>query len=269
MINKRRVWTVMRKDWRELMRNKQVAFSLVIVPMVFALILPSLFIFLGASVSPDADEGITGIVGGLAGGAIPAGYNVPQAVVYAIIVYFMAPFFLVIPVLVANITASSSFVGEKERGTIEGLLYTPLSNRELVIAKVISSFAPSIVLTWIAFLVYTLIAGTMGARAVGEIFFPTLTWLVMVVVIVPLISCLATSLIVMVSTKASTTQGAQGMAMFIVLPILAIVISQTVGLMLFDISLVLVAAPILIVLDALAFVFVVARFDRERIVTRL
>ncbi|MGL3150601.1 ABC transporter permease subunit [Microbacterium sp. A82] len=72
-------------------------------------------------------------------GIAPSGYTPEQTIVYAVIVCFLAPFLRVIPVMTASITASSSFVGEKERRTIEGLLYTPLTYRKLVLAKVLGS----------------------------------------------------------------------------------------------------------------------------------
>lgn len=270
MIDRQRVWAVMRKDWLEVARNKQVLSSLVIVPLVFAVILPAAVILLGSSdVLTSSVTGLQGFLDNLPAGIVPEGMTAAQTVVYAVTVYFMAPFFLIIPVMVASITASSSFVGEKERHTIEGLLYTPLNNRELVLAKVLGSVVPSVLLTWASFLVYVLIVGVGGAQVVGRVFFPTWTWVAMILVLVPLVGYLATSLIVAVSGRSSTMQGAQGAAMLIVFPILALVVSQATGLMLFDVTLVLVAAVGLAVVDAVTFWLVVAKFDRERTVTRL
>lgn len=270
MIDRQRVWAVVRKDWLEVARNKQVIGSLASVPLVFAAIIPAAVILLGNSgVLTSTVAGLQGFLDNLPPGIVPADYSVDQTVVYTVIVYFMAPFFLVIPVMTASITASSSFVGEKERRTIEGLLYTPLSNRELVLAKVLGSVVPSVVLTWVAFLLYSVVVNGLGWRLMGGLFFPTWTWAVIILALVPLIGFLATSLIVAVSGRSSTMQGAQGTAMFVVFPILALVVSQATGLMLFDVTIALIAAVMLAVIDVAAFVFVVARFHRERIVTRL
>ncbi|MCV2396197.1 ABC transporter permease subunit [Actinotalea sp. M2MS4P-6] len=270
MISWRRVQAVIRKDWLEVARNKQVLSSLVVVPLVFAVLLPAGVILLGDSgVLTSTIGGMQGFLDNLPAGVVPADFTAGQTMIYTLIVYFFAPFFLVIPVMVASITASSSFVGEKERRTIEGLLYTPLSNRELVLAKVLGSVVPSVVLTWVSFLAYTIIVNALGYRVMGGIFFPTWTWAVLVVALVPLVGFLATSLIVAVSGRSTTMQGAQGTAMFVVFPILAIVISQATGLMLFDVTVALVAAVVLAAVDVAAFVLVVARFERERIVTRL
>lgn len=269
-IGWRRVAAVMRKDWLEVLRNKQVLASLIVVPVVFAVLLPAGIILLGGSgILTSTIAGLQGFLDNLPHGVAPSAYTPDQTVVYAVIVYFLAPFFLVIPVMTASITASSSLVGEKERRTIEGLLYTPLTNRELVLAKVLGSVIPAVALTWIAFIAYAVIVGVLGAPMMGGVFFPTWTWAVLIILLVPLVGFLATSMIVAVSGRSTTMQGAQGTAMFVVLPILALVIGQATGLMLFDVTVALVAAVVLAIVDLLAFVFVVAKFQRERIVTKL
>lgn len=270
MIGWRRVQAVVRKDWLEVARNTQVLTSLVIVPVVFAVLIPTAVILLGNSgVLTSTIAGLQGFLDNLPAGLVPADRSVEQTVIYTVIVYFMAPFFLVIPVMTASITASSSFVGEKERRTIEGLLYTPLSNRELVLAKVLGSVIPAVLLTWASFIVYSIIVNGLGWRVMGGFFFPTWAWAVLIVALVPLVGFLATSLIVAISGRSTTMQGAQGTAMVIVFPILALVVSQATGLMLFDVTVALVATAALVLIDLAVFVLVVARFHRERIITRL
>lgn len=270
MIDRQRVWALLRKDWLEVARNKQVIAPLVVIPLLFAVVMPAAVVLVGNSgILTSTITGLQAFLDNLPSGIVPSTYSVEQTVVYAVIVYFMAPFFLLIPVMIASITASSSFVGEKERRTIEGLLYTPLSNRELVLAKVLGSVIPAVLLTWVAFIVYSIVVNVLGSPVMGGSFFPTWTWAVIIVALVPLVGFLATSLIVAVSGRSSTMQGAQGTAMFVVFPILALVVSQATGLMLFDVTIALIAAAVLVVIDVIAFLFVVGRFHRERIITRL
>lgn len=270
MIDRQRVWVVMRKDWLEVVRNTQLLTSLAVVPLVFAVLIPGAVILLGGNgILTSTIGGLQGFLDNLPTGIVPAEYTADQTIIYTVIVYFLAPFFLIIPVMTASITASSSLVGEKERKTIEGLLYTPLSNRELVLAKVLGSVLPAVGLTWAAFALYAIIVNVLGGPAMGGVFFPTWTWAVLIVVLVPLVGFLATSLIVAVSGRSSTMQGAQGAAMLIVFPVLALVVGQATGLMLFDVPVALGAAAALAFIDLATFFFVVARFHRERIVTRL
>ena len=57
--------------------------------------------------------------------------------------YFLAPLFLIIPLMVAAIVGAESFVGEKERHTLEGLLYTPATDLELYAGKVLAGAVPA------------------------------------------------------------------------------------------------------------------------------
>lgn len=270
MIDRRRVWALVRKDWRELMRSKQIIAPLVIIPLLFVVVTPTAVILLGNN--PVIASSITGLqtfLDKLPRGIVPVGYSAEQTMVYAVIVYFMAPFFLIIPVMVASITASSSIVGEKERRTIEGLLYTPLTDRELVLGKVLASVIPSIGIAWASFLVYTIVVNSLGGPVLDGLFFPTWTWIVIVLALVPLIAFLATSLIVAVSGRSTTMQGAQGAAVLIVLPVVGIVVSQASGLMLFDTSVAVASAIALLVVDAVVFALVAGNIRRERILTHL
>ena len=52
-------------------------------------------------------------------------------------------------------------------------------------------------------------------------------------------------------------------------PVIALVVGQATGLLLFDISIAILASAMLLVIDVAVFTVVVGRFQRERIVTRL
>ena len=270
MINRQRIWALMRKDWRELSRNKQAVAPLIIVPLLFVVVLPVAVILLGDNTALTSSiGGLQGFIDHLPQGLVPADLSAQQTVVYAVLVYFMAPFFLIIPVMVASITAASSFVGEKERRTIEGLLYTPVTDRELVLAKILVSVIPSVALAWVAFLVYTAIVDLLAGPRLGGIFFPTWTWVVIVVLLVPLIGFLATCLIVAVSGRSTTVQDAQSASVLVILPVIGLVVSQAAGLLLFDTRVALVASAAVLVFGIVVYLGVVGRFRRELIVTRL
>ncbi len=109
----------------------------------------------------------------------------------------------------------------------------------------------------------------LAGPRLGGIFFPTWTWAVIIVGLVPLVAFLATSLIVAVSGRSTTMQEAQGSAVLVILPVVGLVVSQATGLMLFDLTIALVACAALLLIDIGVFLAVVGRFRRERIVTRL
>lgn len=66
--------------------------------------------------------------------------------------YILPVFFLIIPVMAASIMSASAFVGEKEKHTLETLLYCPLSVKQIFCAKVMASFFLSMLISFISFL---------------------------------------------------------------------------------------------------------------------
>lgn len=270
MIRPDRVRALVLKDWRELARTPQVIAPLVVVPLLFVVVIPTAVILFGANeVVGSAIAGLDSFVRNLPAGLLPEGATPAQTIVYAVVVYFMAPFFLLIPVMVASIAASSAIVGEKERRTLEGLLYTPLTDRELVLGKMLVSMIPAVGIAWASFLVYTLLVTVLAGPMFGGLFFPTPTWAVIILALVPLVAFLSTGLVVAVSGRSTTVQGAQGTAVLVVLPVIALVVGQATGLLLFDTTVSLVAAAILVIVDVVVFVTVSGQIRRERLLTRL
>ena len=87
-----------------------------------------------------------------------------------------------------------------------------------------------------------LYVNVLGGPILGGVFFPTPTWIVIVVALAPLVAFLATSLIVAVSGRSTTVQGAQGATVLVILPVVALVVGQASGLLLFDMSVALIGA---------------------------
>jgi ABC-type Na+ efflux pump permease subunit len=259
-----------RKDWLELLRNRQALVPVIIVPLIFVVVLPALVILAGNSsfISVPAGD-LEDFVEIFPESLVPDGYSAEQTLVYAAITYMFAPFFLIIPVMIASISASSSFVGEKERRTLEGLLYTPLSNRELVLAKVLASFIPAVVFTWASFIVFTVLVNSLAWTLFDGPFFPNWTWVLMALFLVPLVAFLSVLLIVAVSQRSTTMQSAQGASVFLVLPIIGALISQASGLFFFDVTVVAIAIVLVALIDLAAFWLVVRSFQRESLLLRM
>ena len=78
----------------------------------------------------------------------PAALAIIKALIVLILVYFFAPFYLILPLMVASVIAADSFAGEKERKTLEALLYTPTTDGELFLAKMLSAWTPAVAVAW-------------------------------------------------------------------------------------------------------------------------
>ena len=95
-----------------------------------------------------------------------AGLDGVQMWIVLAVVYMFAPFFLIIPLMVSAVIGADSFAGEKERKTLEALLYTPATDTELFLAKVLSALTPAIVVSWGR--VHTLCARGQRGRLAGD-----------------------------------------------------------------------------------------------------
>jgi len=82
------------------------------------------------------------------------GMDQTQSGIVLLIGYLFAPFFLIMPLMFSTVIAAESFAGERERKTIEALLYTPATDTELFLGKVLAAFTPAVLITWGGFIAY-------------------------------------------------------------------------------------------------------------------
>jgi len=258
-----RVRALVLKDWIELGRNRQVLLPIVLLPTVFALFLPVTLI--AVSRQPAALADLDFLHSYLE--ALPR--DVAADPTRALVEYFMAPMFLMIPVVVATVLATAAFVGEKERDTLEGLLFTPLTDRELVVGKILVSWVPAVLVTWLSTALYALVVAAMVQPWEDGWRFPNGTWLALVLVLAPLVSFFAIGCIVLISHRATTLQGAQAVSGLLVLPVILLIVSQAAGELAFDHRVVVAVGALAALGDVLVFHLAVRRFDRDRVVTRL
>ena len=70
-----------------------------------------------------------------------SGLDAIQTGIVLVLGYLFAPFFLILPLMFSTVIASESFAGERERKTIEALLYTPATDTELFVGKVLAGLS--------------------------------------------------------------------------------------------------------------------------------
>ena len=102
-----------------------------------------------------------------------------------------------------------------------------------------------------------------------SVFFPTMSWVLMMLGLVPGVSFLALALVVMVSQRAAGIWEAEQFSSLLVLPIVAVIISQVSGLFYFSSLIIFFAALIIALVDYAFYRWILQTFDRERMVTRL
>lgn len=219
---------IIKKDLRNITANRRFFLSLLIVPLVLALFLPSIFV-LTAYFAPE-DPDIQAMLELLPQGTLTDDPGL--ALLHLIFNYILPVFFLIIPIMASSIMAASSFVGEKEKHTLETLFYAPLSLDQIFRSKVLASFLLSMAVSLLSFLGMFLVIEAEIFFLMGSFLVPGPNWLVMLALLSPSVSLMAVTLIVKGSAKAQSMEESQQSAVFLILPLLLLIVGQVSGLML-------------------------------------
>lgn len=270
MINIKNVLNVIYKDVIEAKNDQGALIPMIIIPFLFSVLLPLLIILGGSNnVLVNFIGGVRVFIEQLPATVLPHTINDSYRITYAIFMYFFIPFFILIPVLISTILASSSFTGEKERKTIEGLLFTPLNNLELILGKILAVAIPSVLITWISIIVYGIIININSIKIIDKMIFPNFNWVLITLFIVPLITFLSISLVVAVSHRVKTSKSAQSVSMLLILPIIGFLISQASGVILFGTIISLILIVILGILDFIVYFMISKMFNRDKFITKI
>lgn len=134
----------------------------------------------------------------------------------------MIPFLLMIvgffPISISLVIALETFVGEKERRSLEPLLSTPLTNTELYIGKTLSAMIPPLIASFGGMTVYllTLLGGQLQWRPE-----PMLIIQIFLLTIVQALVMVTGA--VVVSSQTTSTRAANLLASFIIIPMALII----------------------------------------------
>ncbi len=103
--------------------------------------------------------------------------NIRQSLLSMFINNILPIFFLIIPIMAASVMAAGSFVGEKEKRTLETLFYSPLSLKQIFNAKILASFILSIMVSFVSFIIMTFVIEIELVLTLGGIILPNISWL--------------------------------------------------------------------------------------------
>lgn len=253
---------VTKKDIRGVTLNKQVFAVLLIVPLALTIVLPSIFVLVTAF-APDAASDFQKILD-----MLPAdnGAHSQQQRIFGLILNNIMPvFFLMIPIMASSVMAASSFVGEKEKHTLETLLYSPLSLKQMFQAKILAGFSVGMMVSYISFAAMMLVLELEVFLLTGKAILPSSSWLAIMLLIAPAISIIAIAVTVRSSAKAQTIEEAQQRAVFLVFPILALLIGQFTGILLISAGLLWGVGAVLAALDVLLMRGAAGSFTYEKL----
>ena len=220
---------IARKDLRSVFLNKQMRTALIVVPLVITIFVPSVFI-LASHFVPDQAGDMQQLFDMLPF-EVQSG-SMERLVMSLMINNVMPLFFTIIPVMASSIMAASSFVGEKEKKTLETLLYCPLTLRQIFQAKILASFVLSMIISFASFTAMMVVVQAEILFLTGGLLMPDVGWLIVMLIVAPAISWLAITLIVGGSAKSQTMEESQQRAVFLVLPTILLVVGQFAGIIL-------------------------------------
>lgn len=272
-MNWRAIKAIIRRDLLAVIRSKGVLLPLIIVPLLFMIVIPGVFGYFAPVLSelpganmPDISLFLDNLP--LAMLAQFEGYTLDQLMIIFTLVYMFAPMFLIIPLMVASVVASDSFAGEKERKTLEALIYTPTTDLELFVAKVLSAWIPALGVSLVGFILYALTANIAAWPTMGRVFFPNTAWIILVLWVAPGAAATGLGATVLVSSKVNSFQEANQIAGVIVLPILALVVAQISGVMYLNNLLTLLLGLVFWISGGILLYFGVRTFRRSEILAR-
>ena len=246
---------IIKKDIAAITANKRMMTVLLMVPLIMTIVIPTIFIFtfhFSPVNSPDMLQMIQRMGSVFPGGVGLADGDMKSALINLVINYIMPLFFLLIPIMSSSVMAASSFVGEKEKKTLETLLYSPLPLNKIFGAKILASFFLSMSVSVISFIIMLIVVETEIVILNGSPVLPGINWLIIMLLVSPSVSLIAINLIVRGSAKAQSFEESQQRAIFLVLPVILLIVGQFTGVMLISrwlllaIGVVLAAAALLL-----------------------
>ena len=174
-------------------------------------------------------------------------------------------YMLVIPVTMPSVVCAYSVVGEREQGTLEPVLTTPIRREEFLIAKALAAFIPTLVIAYAVFGIFLALAALFAHPVIVSAIYAGPHVLVQLL-FTPLLAGWAIWVGIAVSTRSTDVRVAQQLSVLGSIPPLIIVALMSLNVITESIALAIGLATALLAFDLLAWRVVAGMFDRERLV---
>ena len=232
----RRIRAIVGKELREYRRNRSVVVTMAIFPLIF--LIQPLIVVLRA---PDSSSAALGQM--------------------HVLLYMLA-----IPVLVPAAVAASAVAGERQQGTLEPVLTTPIRREELLLGKALAALVPSIAIAYAVYAVFVVGAVLFAHPAIASAILQGPDILAQLL-FTPLLALLSIWVGIGISTRSSDIRVAQQLSLLGSLPLVAVTSLIAFDVIHASLGLALGLAVLLLVVDGLGWRIVAAMFDRERLIT--
>ncbi len=178
----------------------------------------------------------------------------------------LVPFLLLVvgffPISFSLVIALETFVGEKERNSLEPLLATPLTDAQLYLGKTLAAMIPPLLAAYLGITVYLL----------GLHFFegwtPSLTLLMLILVLTTTEGVVMVSGAVVLSSQTTSVRAANLLASFIIIPMALLVQGEAMIMFYANYGVLWWVALFLIVVDVILVRMGIRIFNREELLGR-
>lgn len=235
-MSRRRVMAIVRKEFRDYRRNRYVLVTMSIIPVIF-LLEPSISIL-----------------------DLPAAVAVPLSRRHELL------YMLGIPALVPAVLAASSVVTERQQGTLEPVLTTPIRSEEFLLAKALAPLLPAIAVSYAVYGLFVVIIELFAHQGVASALLQGPVILAQVI-FTPLLALWSIWVGIAVSTRMSDVRAAQQLSVLGNLPLVIVSSLIAFNTLHATLGLALAFGGALLVVDRLGWRVVSALFDRERLIT--
>lgn len=233
------VWLLARRELKDQFRDWRIVFPLIVLTLLF----PPLMNATAGQAVDFVNE---------YGGELILDRLVPFSIL--IIGFF--------PVTVSLVVALESFVGEKERGTIEPLLTTPFLDWQLYTGKLLVGIFFPLVAS------YTSIALYLFMVSKQNLSLPPFTIMLQLILLTAAHALLMVSGAIAISTQSTTVRAANLLASFIVMPVAFLIQGETVLIFWGNEHIIWLAIIAVLVLTTLLTRVGLAHFQREYLLGR-
>ena len=234
-LSRRRIWAVTRKELREYRRNRSVIWTMAIFPLVFCIQPLIVALRLPASAS--------------------------EALSHEHVLLYL----LGIPALVPAFVAAYAVVGEREQGTLEPILTTPIPREEFLLGKALAALLPSLLISYVVFAAFLVVFELLAPAGIASALIQPPD-LVAQLIFTPLLATWTIWVGIAISARSNDVRVAQQIGVLASLPAVFIVVLIAVNVIPVTPALAVGGAALLIVLDAAGWRITSRAFDREQLI---
>jgi ABC-type Na+ efflux pump permease subunit len=234
-----RVRAISVKELRDYRRNRFVVGTMTVLPLLF-IVLPLIQVF-------DAHAHVH---------STTINMHVGLSMLYM----------LVVPAFLPTTLSAYSVVGEREQGTLEPVLITPIRREEFLIGKALAAFVPTLVIAYVIFGIFLAAASLFAHPVIASAIYSG-THVLVQLLFTPLLAGWGIWVGMAVSARSTDVRAAQQLSVLGSLPLLAVLALISLNVITVSAGLAVGLAAVLLAVDLLAWRAVAAMFDRERLIT--